>query len=183
MVAIHSTSQLAAILNLGDFGVVEQKKMDIVAKKIENKYHEKAQVLADEFKQDFCSKTIKILEHIKKQRGTLNPEKLNRITNDDSFRVRTYAKCLKLYGQEIKAFTFTKFREALENIKRIEVPVILNNFIYPARGTGKRLKLSEKIDQGLLHSALNVEGARLYLDKDPELVADIILDVKNELFG
>jgi hypothetical protein len=34
-----------------------------------------------------------------------------------------------------------------------------------------------------MDSALVIEGARLYMAKDPELVSDIILDVKRELSG
>lgn len=183
MMAIHSTGQLGAVLNLGDFGVVDNDKMDTVAKKIEPKYHERAQILAEEFKQDFIVKTLNILENIQKKRGTVNPEKLEQISHDDSITVGLYVKGLRLYGQEIKEFTISRFKEALDNLGRIEVPVILNNYIYPARNAGKILKLSEKIEQGLLHSALSIECARLYCRRDPELVANIILDVKNELFG
>ena len=63
------------------------------------------------------------------------------------------------------------------------MPVILNNFIYPGRNIGRLLKLSDKISEGLLHSALQVEGARIYMARDPELVSNIILDVKKALFN
>jgi len=183
MMAIHGTGHLGAVLNLGDFGVVDKEKLDIVAKKMEMKYHERAQVLADEFKQDFTLKTIKILRHIKNRRGTLNPEELSHISRDDSFTVGLYVKGLGLYGQEIKEFTFAEFKEAIQSLSKIEVPVILNDYFYTARNAGKLLKLPEKIEHGLLHSALNIECSKLYLARDPELVANIILDVKNELFG
>ncbi len=182
MIVIHGTGHLGAVLNLGDFGIVDEEKMNTIAKKLERKYQQKAQILANEYKQDFFSKTMKILEHIKNKRGTLNPTELNRTSRDDGFTVSLYIKGLRLYGQEIKEFTYSEFKEAIQSLSKIEVPVILNNYFYTARKVGKLLRLSEKIERGLMHSALNIECAKLYLTREPELVSDIILDVKKELF-
>jgi hypothetical protein len=182
MIAVHSTGQLGAVLNLGDFGILDQAEMDVVAENMELKYHKKAQVLADEFKQQFSYITLKMLENIKNVRGTLNPEELSATASDDGFRIDMFVKCLGLYGQEIKEFTLGEFTKVLGSLGKIEVPVILNNFIYPARNVSRLLKLSDKIEEGLVHSALQIEGAKLYMARDPELVTDIILDVKKGLF-
>jgi hypothetical protein len=181
MINIHSTGQLGAVLNLGDFGVVAPEKLDSIAEKMERKYHKKAQALAREFTRDFCEKTLKLLEHIYSIRGTLDPAELGHHSGDDSFTVRTYIRCLKHYGRDIAEFTLAEFSRVLRNLDKIEVPVILNNFIYPARNVGKLLKLSDMIEEGLLHTALHIEGAKLYMARDPELLASIILDIKNEL--
>ena len=153
---------LGAVLNLGDFGVANEEKMDTIAKKIELKYHDRAQILADEFKQDFCSKTINIIENINNKTRTLNPEKLDDISYDDAFTVRLYEKGLRLYGQEIKEFTIMEFKQALQNLNKIDVPVISNNYLHTGRNVGKILKLSEKIGLGLLHSTLLIECSRVY---------------------
>jgi hypothetical protein len=182
MIAIHGTGHLGAVLNLGDFGVVDKEKLDIVAKKMEMKYHERAQFLADEYKQDFNLKTTKILEYIQNIRGTLNPEELSHISRDDSFTVGLYVKGLGLYGQEIKEFTFAEFKRAIKSLGKIEVPIISNNYFYTARNIGKLLKLTEKIGQGLLYSALNIECSKLYLAREPELITNIILDIKKLVF-
>ncbi len=183
MISIHGTGHLGAVLNLGDFGILNEEKMDAVARKMKLKYHKRTQILAEEFKQDFIEKTILILENIKNKRGTLNPDELDHISYDDSFTVRLYLKGLRLYRQEIKDFTFTEYKKAIQNLSKIEVLVISNNYFYTGRNVGKLLKLSEKIECGLLHSAIIIECSRLYLARDPELVSNIILDVKNELFG
>ena len=183
MISIHGTGLLGAVLNLGDFGSLNLDDFDLVLKKIEAKYHEIVQTLADELKQDYCLKTLKILGHINNIRGTLRPEELNLISIDDSGEVKLQAKCLKFYHQEIKEYTLDEFKEALRNLGTLEVPVISYNYLYSARKTGKAIKLSEKTESGLLYSALLVECSKMYLTKDSALVADIILDVKNELFG
>jgi hypothetical protein len=182
MLVIHSTGQLGAILNLGDLGILKQADMDSITGGIERKYHEKVQALAGEFIHDYSYKTVKILENLISVKGTLDPHELATTSRDDSFTVDMYARCLKFYGQEISGFTLNEFKAALENLDKIDVPVILNNFIYPGRNVGRLLKLSDKIREGYLHTALQIEGAKLYMARDPELVADIIMDVKEALF-
>ncbi|MFC1948393.1 hypothetical protein ACFLXY_10805, partial [Chloroflexota bacterium] len=74
------------------------------------------------------------------------------------------------------------FKEAMHNLNKMEVHVISSNYLFSGRHVGKTLGLSEKIGQGLLNSALQIECSKPYLANDPEFVADILLDVKRELF-
>ena len=156
--------------------------MDAAAAKIIPKYQERVQKYAGEFKQDYSVKTLKFLNRIVKARGTLDPFELEGVFRDASFVIGIYARCLELYGQKISEYSLEGFSRALENLDEAEVPVILNNFIYPGRNAGRLIKLSDRIREGEMHSAVQVEGARLYMARDPDLVADILLDVKKELF-
>lgn len=182
MISVHSSSFLGTILELGGFGILDDEKLAAVVKKIGMKYHERAQVLADEHKQYFFLNAIRWLEYVKNKRGTLNPQELNRTLTADRRRVELILRELRLYGKEIEEFTLEKFKEAMESLNKTEVPVISRNYIYPASNAAKNLKLSEKIEHGLLHSALNIECSKVYLAREPELITNIILDIKNELF-
>jgi len=182
MIYVHATGLMGAVLNPGDFGVLDDNKMDAAAAKTENKYHEKVQALADGFKRDYCLKSLNILERINKRRGTLDPKELSGVSRDDSFAVKQHANALKQHGQEITGFTINAFRKAFQRLGKVEVPVISNNYPYPARHVSELLKLREKIDRGLMGSALNLECAKYYNANAPELVADIVLDFKHELF-
>lgn len=183
MIAVHSTGHLGAVLNLGDFGILDEKDVDAIAPKMEVKHGERAQALAEAFKRNFRETTTKILEDIQRKRGTLNPEELNRISYDDSVTVKLYVKGLRLYGQQLEEHTLQGFRQAMDGLAGIWVPVIANNYFYTGRNVGRLLKLPEKIAGGLMGSAVVVECSRLYAAKDPEFVSDAILDVKNELFS
>ncbi|MFA5308589.1 MAG: hypothetical protein WC370_03765 [Dehalococcoidales bacterium] len=182
MIYVHATGLLGAAVNLGDFGVADGEKMAVAAARAEIKYHDKVQVLAEGFKQDFRLKTGKLLEHIYRRRGTLDPAALGGVSKDDSFNVTQQAKVLKLYGREIAEFTPEAFSEALDGLGDILVPVVNNNVLYPARHVGELLGLKQKISEGLMHGALSVECAKYYAANAPELIADIILDIKRELF-
>jgi hypothetical protein len=183
MISIHGFGYLAAILDLGGFGIIDEEKLAAVAKKIGMKYHERAQMLADEYKQDFFLRANRGIEFIKNKRGTLNPKELNLTSTATGHRVEFIVKGLKLYGQEISEFTPQEFKKAMHNVNKMEVPVISSNYLFPGRQVSKLLRLSEKIGQGLLHSALQIECSRLYLAKEPELMTNMILDIKNELFN
>jgi hypothetical protein len=182
MVSIHSSSFLGTILELGGFGILDDGKLAGVAKKIETKYHKRAQILADEHKNSFFRNAVRWLEYIENKSGTLNPQELNRISTADRRRVELIVKGLRLYGKEIKELTLEKFGEAIKDLNKTEIPVISSNYIFPASNAGRNLKLSEKIENGLLSSALNIECSKPYLAREPELMTNIILDIKNELF-
>lgn len=182
IVYIHRTNTFGAVLNLGGLGILDEAKLNAAAAKAERKYHKKAQVLADEFKYDFIQMMHRLFKHLLKRRGTLNPEQLISVSDDHSFTIRQFARGLKLYGQEIKNYTPEEFDKALVNLGKIDLKVT-NTQLFLTIKTGGLLKLPEKIEQGLLSSAFGVECSKLYLARDPELVADIILDIKSELFG
>jgi hypothetical protein len=183
MMAIHSSTFLGTIFELGGFSIIDEEKLAAVATKVETKYHERAQSLADEHKQYFSLTATRWLEHMINKRGTLNPEELNHISTTDRLRVEIIAKELKLYGQEIREFTLEEFGKAIQSLSKTAVPVISSDYIYPARHAGKMLRITEKIEHSQLYSALNIECSKLYLAREPELMTNMILDIKNELFG
>jgi hypothetical protein len=183
MVWIHASGLIGAVINTGDFGILDNSKMDEAAVQVQNKYSQQVQDLAGAYVKDYCSKSLKILEHISKRRGTLNPEKLKSISKDDCWDVIQNQNVLKFHGQEIKEFTESEFKVAFNRLGKIEIPVVSNNHPYSARRVSELLKIREHINQGLMDSALNFECAKLYANRDPELVANIILDYKHELFS
>ena len=183
MIAVHSSSYLGTVVELGGFGTVNEARLAAVARRIGIKYHERAQILASAHKQHFCLAATRWLEHIEKTKGTLNPERLRHTSSVDRRRVELIAKGLSLYGQELNEFTLQEFGEAMAALNKMDVPVISTDYVYPARHVGRLLKVTEKINQGFLHSALSIECSKPYLAEAPELMRSIILDVKSELFN
>jgi hypothetical protein len=183
MISIHSHNWFGAVLDLGSFGILNERKLNLAAEKIEKRYHEKVQVLASECKKDFSIRAMNWLEHITGNRGTLHPEKLRTESNIDTIVVLNIMKGMELYGTQIRKFTLPEFKEAIDSLDRQEIRVASCNLLFPGKHIGSLLGLSEKIDRGFLSSALQIECLKSYLAKAPDLVAEIILDIKNELFG
>jgi hypothetical protein len=182
MISIHSSSFIGTVLEIGGFGIIDEEQMVVVAKKVETEYHERAQILADKHKSNFSLTATRWLDHINKKRGTLKPEELSHTSTIDRRRVELIEKGLKLYGQEIREFTPEEFKKVLKSLNKMEVNVIASNYLYSGKQVCKNLGLSEKISHGLLYSALQIECSKLYMANDPELVADIVLYIKRELF-
>ncbi len=182
VVYIHRTNTFGAVLNLGSLGILDEEKLNVVAEKAERKYHKKVQVLADEFVDDFKQMKSRLFKHILNRQGTLNPEHLISVLNDHSATIRLMTRGLKFYGQKINEYTPEEFEKALVNLGKIDMQVT-NTLLLPMIKSGRYLKLPEKIEKRMLSSAFGVECASLYVARDPELVADIILYVKNRLFG
>jgi hypothetical protein len=181
VVYVHRTTSLGAVLNLGGLSILDEAKINTAAEKAERKYHKKVQYLADEFKDDFRQMISRLFKHLLDRRGTLNPDQLRNALDGHSVTMMLMARGLKSYGQEIKEFTPEEFEKALVNLGKIDMQVANTRLALMIK-TGLTLKLPEKIQQGLLSSAVGIECAGTYLDRDPELVAEIILDVKKELF-
>ena len=181
VVYIHRTTTFGAVINLGGLGMLDEVRLNVAAEKVERKYHGKVQYLANDFKNDFKEMIIRLFEHLLNRRGTLDPEQLDNVFDDHSFTIRLMTRGLKSYGQEIKEYTPKAFERALASLGKIDMQVASTQLPLMKK-SGINLKISEKVEQGLLSSAFGVECARTYLGRDPELVANIILDVKNELF-
>lgn len=182
MLAIHSTGHLGGIVNLGDFGILDEQAMKSVAAHIEAKYQSRARALVEVFKQEFCATTMKVLAEIQQKRGTLDPEELKLVSYDDYLTVRYYEKGLALYRQPLAVYSMPGFQGALHGIAEIQVPVVTVNYFYTGRNVGRLLDLPMQIAAGQLGSAMVVECSRTFSANDPDLVSDIIMDVKNELF-
>ena len=183
MISIHSHNWLGAILDLGGFGILEEQRLADIARKIETKYHEKVQVLAEECKKDFSIRAIKWLTHIKNIRGTLVPEDLKGQYALDRSVVLNITRSLQLYGKEIREFQLAEFQAAINSLGGTELKVISCNHLFAAKHIAELIKITNKIDSALLSSALQIECLKLYLKKEPELISNIILDVKKELFS
>ncbi len=183
MIAIHSTGHLGGVVNLGDFGILDEQAIKSAAARMEAKYHDRAQTQAEVFKRKYCDITMKVLAEIQQKRGTLDPDKLRHVSYDDYLTVRYYEKGLALYRQLLAVYSLPGFQDALQDIAKIQVPVVTVNYFYTGRNVGRLLGLPQQITAGQMGSALVVECSRTYSANDPDLVSDIILDVKNELFS
>jgi hypothetical protein len=180
MISIHSHNWFNSVADLGDFGINDAAKLKSIVTTIERKYSDKVQALADKCRQDEAHKVINWLEHIFKARGIIHPAHLPPEGIEQDV-LKNATTGLRLYGIEIKRFTLEEFKDAFQSLKNTKVRVISCNHLFSGQMISRQLKIAEKINQGLLDGALQIEFMKFYLKHAPELMADIILDVKQEL--
>jgi hypothetical protein len=182
MMSIHSYNWLGAALDVGGFGIIDKSRLDNAAQKIEAKFHDKIQFLAGECINRFSFVALRWLNHILDTKKTLNPEKLINKSAVDRVAVNNIIKSLNLYGRKIEEFTLAEFEASIKSLKDTALQVISCNYIYSGEHVGELIKIKDKIDGGLMDSAVQIECSKLCLEKAPELISDIILDIKRELF-
>ncbi|MDD5338835.1 MAG: hypothetical protein PHG35_05445 [Dehalococcoidales bacterium] len=182
MMSIHSHNWHGAVLDLGDFGINDEKKLKAVAVKVEKKYSDEVQTIAEGCRRDFAKKVMAWLEIVQRFRGTLNPEELRSKYGIERHVVFYTITGLKLYGIEITSFTLKEFRDAINSLHGTKMRVVSCNHLFTGQNVSRQLKIAEKIKQGKMDNALQVECLKYYLEKKPELMADILLDIKHGLF-
>lgn len=183
MMSIHSHNWYSAVVDLGSFGINDIRKLESVAAKVEKKYAEKVQPAAEACRQDFVARLMPWLETIQRYRGTLNLEALAKECSIDRAVVYYTMIGLKLYGKEITNFTLKEFQDAVNSLKGTRVRVASCNHMFSGEQVSKQLELARQIQRGRLDAALQIECMKFYLKKTPELVADIVLDIKQELLN
>lgn len=180
MISIHSNGFFGAVIDLGDFGIIDQRKLGLIAKNLEEKYREKVQVIAPEYRENIFQRAIQKIQNIKVSKGTLHPKKL--ISSEDKFYLDKVGEWLERYGSRIESYEFSEFKEKIFKVlNQIEISPISVNRVFPGRKVGKLLELEKKIKAGLLDWAIQIEGLKFYLEKEPELVAEMILEIEKKL--
>jgi hypothetical protein len=182
MISVHSHNWYSAVVDLGGFGINDEKKLAEAAAKIEEKYAERAQPAAEDCRRDFMNKAMPWLEHVQHTFGTLDLRKLPPEYGIERSVVFYAITGLKLYNREITRFTLEEFRDAINSLKGERIKAASVNHLFSGEWVGKQLGLAEHIREGRMGGAVQIECMKYYLKHEPELMADIILDLKRELF-
>jgi hypothetical protein len=181
MVSVHSHNWFSGVIDIGGLGVNDEKKLTEAAAKIEAKYGDRVQSVAEACLGDFMTRVMLWLEHVFRIQGTLDPQQLSPASGIDWSVVYFATRGLKLYGRKVTRFTLEEFREAIESLKGERVRVVSCNYLFSGQQVGKQLALQEHIKQRRLDRAVQIECMKYYLKHERELVTDIILDYKHEL--
>jgi hypothetical protein len=179
MISVHSHNWYSAVVDLGGFGINDEKKLADAAAKLEEKYAARVQPAAEACRKDFMNKVMPWLEHVLRTFGTLELEKL---WPDHGSAVYYSMTGLKLYKRQITRFTLDEFRDAINSLKGKRIKAASFNHLFSGEWVGKQLGLAEHIREGRMGGAVQIECMKYYLKNEPELMADIILDLKRELF-
>lgn len=177
IIFIHSTGFFGGVIILGDLGIAKEKKLKSISQKLAEKYYSRIQEVAPEYKKNAFLRTMTVLRKIEEIKGTLNPEELK--GSEDEFYLTKVKEWLGKYGEEIESDQLSEFEEKISKVlNQIGISPILVNWPFSGRYTAKLLRLPEKIKAGLLDWALQIEGQRFYLEKEPELVAEMVLEIR-----
>lgn len=181
MISLHSHNWFSAVVDLGGFGINDDKKLEAIVTRIEEKYADKVQPAAEACRQDFAARVMPWLEVIQRNRGTLNINELAKGNGIDRSVVYYAITGLRLYNKEIVNFTLKEFENAIDSLQGARVRVASCQHLFSGQQVSKQLGLAKQIQCGQLDNAIQIECMKFYLKKMPDLMAEIILDIKQEL--
>ena len=181
IVSIHSNGYFGSILDIGDFGILETARLHQAAKKLKEKYDRDIRSLDERYRRDIFQRIMRRLEDIQTSRGTLDPKQLVFLSPEDKSSVNRIIRGLKRYGREVKHFTLEEFEAALQHFSQVYVvdSITVNRF-FSGRKTSKLLGLRKRMAEGVLDWAIQIEFSKFYLQHVPQLMADIVVDIKRE---
>jgi hypothetical protein len=183
MVSLHSHNWLGAVVDIGGFGINDKARLLAAERKLNIKYHDAVQPMAKECKTVFARVALDWVRHIWKIKHALSPRELAGQDTFDEGLMSLIIKSLKMYGQDITIFTPEAFAAALEALESTPLQVASHNYLYPGEHICELIGLKEHVKRGDIGAAVQIECLKTYLEKAPELMRDIILDVKNELLA
>ena len=184
MVSIHANGYLGAVVDVGDFGLLDPAQLQRAVSRVCRKYRPRIHSLSTRLKEELFKRSMGKIRDVWAIRGTLHPERLGQISPLDRFEVEKLAKCLRHYGGRIEHYTLREFEEALSHfLQGAELKAVAINRVFSGRKTSRLLGLPQKVKWGLLNAAVQIECSKIYLEKEPELMAQIILDLRRELWG
>jgi len=178
--SIHTSSDhfksYPAIIDIGDFGLLsseEQMQFMKELNKINKRYSSRMLKNRKEYIDKVYTATkIKVTE-IWDKRGTIDPERLNDISKIDKFHIDGILKRLKDYNESITLLTPNYVLNAVYKAVKKDTPRIILNHIFTGRKISQLLHLEERN----LNKALQYECSEFYLEKDPDLVSDLIIEI------
>jgi hypothetical protein len=183
MVSLHSHNWLGAVLDIGGFGINDKARLLAAEHKLNHKYHDAIQPLAAECKARFAVVAMDWINHIWKIKHALSPRELAGKSTFDQGLMTLITKSLKMYGQEIILFTPEEFAAAIGALEPAPLQAVSHNYLFSGEHISELLELKEHISRGHLDAAIQIECSKIFLEKAPELVTTIILDIKQELFS
>jgi len=182
MVSLHSNGYLGAAIDIGSFGLPDYSRLVEIANNLNQRYQHKMQRFAEEYYLNFLARTKRGIKRIWKRFGTLHPTKLKVKSRIVSSYLANISNGLNYYRQNLQDYTEDEFLEAFLAIQQCEVPAVSVDTIYSGKHVGNLLNLQQKIESGVLDGAIQIECAKVYLNRELELMAQIILDLLEQYY-
>ncbi len=170
-----------AIIDLGTYGLMDERQLELIRKISEDlskRHKERIDRYLKEYIERVYEATEKKLKEIFFARGTLDPKEF--VSKRDIFNVEGVSKRLKDYDIDLVDHSILNYMDAVNRVLKKSEQRIIPNHVFPGKKVGKDLGMPYLVEQGKLGLALQYECSRFYMEQDPELVSDMVLDIAKE---
>lgn len=184
LISLHSTDYFGAFLDLGDFGLPQNRKLSATVARLNRRFSRDLLALLPAYREYLLPYTIARLQYMEKRWGTLEPEPLKTISTAVRFEVLSLMRVLEQWLPPARSVTLEWLTRGLEAFFASPPRELITlNHIFSGRKTAVLLNLDEKLPQAGFHTAVQVECSRFLAQYQPELAATMLSSLEKELRG
>jgi hypothetical protein len=174
LISLHSTDYFGALLDIGDFGLPQNRALTRIVKQLQESFSASLSPLLPDYRNYIIPYTRSRLEWFAENWGTLDPKRLALKSTAARFEV---VNLMKITGRPEPGsyIGLDEIDQALHDYwDRPPQQFIALNGIFSGRKTAQLLNLSAKLEQAGIDSAVQVECSRFLARYYPDLAARLI---------
>ena len=182
LISLHSTDYFGTLLDLGDFGLPQNRGLPEVIHRLNRRYAQDLHALLPRYREYLLPYTLARLQYMEKRWGTLEPEPLKTISTAVRFEVLSLMRVLEPWLPPARTVTRGWLTRGLEGFfASPPQDFITLNHIFSGRKTAKLLQLQENLVGAGFSTAVQVETSRFLGQYHPELAAAVLASLEKEL--
>jgi hypothetical protein len=182
LISLHSTDYFGAFLDLGDFGLPQNRGLSRSTARLNRQLSPDLLALLPAYREHLLPYTLARLQYMEKRWGTLEPEALKTISTAVRFEVLSLMRVLEKWLPPARSVTLDWLTQGLEAFFASPPgDLITLNYIFSGRKTAGLLNLGENLRRAGFHTAVQVECSRFLARHHPELAAAILSSLEKEL--
>jgi hypothetical protein len=184
LISLHSTDYFGTFLDLGDFGLPQNRGLPAAISRLNHRYAEDLLALLPAYREHLLPYTLARLRYMEKRWGTLEPEPLKTISTAVRFEVLSLMRVLEKWLPPVRVVTSDWLTQGLEAFFASPPRELITlNHIFSGRKTAGLLNLKENLPRAGFHTAVQVECSRFLARHHPELAATLLAALEKELRG
>lgn len=175
LVSLHSTDYFGSLLDVGDFGLPQNRVLPRVLDTLRRRFAKDIEVLLPGYQRYIVPYTLARVAWFERKFGTLDPHRLAQISTAAGFELRSIRKVLEHGGFRGETGTAEGLRRGLESFWRLPPQELITlNGIFSGRKTALLLSLADRLRQAGIHTAVQVEVSRFLARHHPNLAAEFV---------
>lgn len=184
LISLHSTDYFGTLLDLGDFGLPQNRGLAAVIRRLNRRFAQELLALLPAYREHLLPYTLARLRYMEKRWGTLEPEALKTISTAVRFEVLSLLRVLELWLPPARSVTPDWLAQGLEAFFAAPPEELITlNHIFSGRKTARLLNLQENLARAGFHTGVQVECSRFLAQYHPELAAAMLATLEKELRG
>jgi len=184
LISLHSTDYFGAFLDLGDFGLPQNRGLAATVHRLNRRFAPDLLALLPSYREHLLPYTLARLRYMEKRWGTLEPEPLKTISTAVRFEVLSLMRVLEPWLPPASSVTLDWLTQGLEGFFASPPRKLVTlNHVFSGRKTAGLLQLEENLARAGFHTAAQVECSRFLARHHPELAAAMLSALEKEVRG